>query len=194
MTRLFSALIILICLTLISYGQTDKIYGKIIDSRTGQAINDAKVELTTVFIKGGKYPSYSILYDTIYSLVKRTKTNQDGVFNIDSLESLIYKIECGKWLDSLGYRFVRLNLNMESSDSIYLDVKLPEYCPFHTQNNRNGICPICEKTDSVIPILYGEPTLKALEKVKNGELYLGGCSVDDYCQANWYCKNDSLAF
>lgn len=39
-------------------------------------------------------------------------------------------------------------------------------------------CPKCQSKKS-IPILYGEPTLKAIEEVEAGKYMLGGCCFSD---------------
>lgn len=54
-------------------------------------------------------------------------------------------------------------------------------------------CSKCNKSDKVIPILYGEPTPEAAEEEKQGLLVLGGCIVNESFP-DWYCKRDKLEF
>jgi 4-hydroxy-3-methylbut-2-en-1-yl diphosphate synthase IspG/GcpE len=54
-------------------------------------------------------------------------------------------------------------------------------------------CPMCGKEDQVIPIQYGEPTAKAYEEEREGQLILGGCIVTGV-SPDWYCKRDDLEF
>lgn len=54
-------------------------------------------------------------------------------------------------------------------------------------------CPICEKTDQVIPIMYGLPTEKGFENARSGRVAIGGCLVGGN-DPKWFCKRDKEAF
>lgn len=54
-------------------------------------------------------------------------------------------------------------------------------------------CPVCGKTDMVIPIAYGFPGPSMMEDSKKGELKLGGCLITD-SDPEWYCKRDDKSF
>lgn len=47
-------------------------------------------------------------------------------------------------------------------------------------------CPACGR-DTVIGIVYGEPSREMMEKAQRGEIILGGCNVD-YPAPRWECK------
>lgn len=47
-------------------------------------------------------------------------------------------------------------------------------------------CPKCN--GNIVEIIYGMPTSGTFEKVKNKELYLGGCEVS-YNQPKYHCYN-----
>lgn len=50
------------------------------------------------------------------------------------------------------------------------------------------ICPNC-KSNNIIPIVYGYPTLKTWEEAEKGKLKLGGCEILIGCeQPDLYCK------
>jgi len=54
-------------------------------------------------------------------------------------------------------------------------------------------CPDCNKTDQVVPILYGYPSESMGIKTQKGEAVLGGCIIEDD-SPNWYCKRDEIRF
>lgn len=54
-------------------------------------------------------------------------------------------------------------------------------------------CPVCNKTDQVIPIVYGYPGEELDKKAQKGEVILGGCMVSED-NPRWYCKRDDKRF
>lgn len=54
-------------------------------------------------------------------------------------------------------------------------------------------CPVCGKSDEVIPIVYGFPTNKTFEAAEKGKVRLGGCLLEDKA-SQYYCKRDEVAF
>jgi hypothetical protein len=58
---------------------------------------------------------------------------------------------------------------------------------------RKSKCPICEKVDSVVRILYGMPAVKAWEDEQAGKLHIGGCCIDND-SPKWYCKRCDKEF
>ena len=54
-------------------------------------------------------------------------------------------------------------------------------------------CPVCHKTDQVIPILYGYPSWQLGQESKKGIVRLGGCCVSSE-NPEWYCKRDEIEF
>lgn len=54
-------------------------------------------------------------------------------------------------------------------------------------------CPLCHKTDQVIPIIYGFPSDELFQKAEKGELKLGGCMMEP-SNPDWYCKSDNKVF
>jgi hypothetical protein len=55
------------------------------------------------------------------------------------------------------------------------------------------VCPNC-KSDDVIEIVYGLPAQETVETAKRGEIFLGGCVIEEgspnlfckSCDHNWY--------
>ena len=62
-----------------------------------------------------------------------------------------------------------------------------------SKSKHTPVCPVCNQSDMVIPIVYGFPGEKLFEESKKGLVKLGGCCVDD-CNPEWYCKRDNEGF
>ncbi|MCB2222133.1 MAG: hypothetical protein KQI35_17250 [Bacteroidetes bacterium] len=58
---------------------------------------------------------------------------------------------------------------------------------------RKKRCPVCNKTDQVIPIIYGFPDESLFIKADKGEVILGGCVIVEN-NPEWYCKRDDKRF
>jgi len=74
-------------------------------------------------------------------------------------------------------------------------------CKYDKSEN-NKTCPICEKQDKVIPIIYGliaranvsvRKEESGNEKKTERKSYEGGCVIS-VCDPNWYCERDELEF
>jgi hypothetical protein len=55
------------------------------------------------------------------------------------------------------------------------------------------LCPKCEKSDMVIPIVYGYPGPILFKSAEEGRVKLGGCFVATK-HPKWWCKRDLLEF
>lgn len=59
-------------------------------------------------------------------------------------------------------------------------------------------CPVCHKSDQVIPIVYGllvsiPDSNRKKKKHKQSDFYPGGCEIT-CCDPNWYCRRDKIEF
>ena len=54
-------------------------------------------------------------------------------------------------------------------------------------------CPVCNKTDMVVPIMYGYPSELMRKKAQKGEAVIGGCVMEDD-NPLWYCNRDKTSF
>ena len=54
-------------------------------------------------------------------------------------------------------------------------------------------CPVCHKSDQLIPIVYGRPGLHLQHKSEKGEVILGGCVVSAN-SPKFMCKRDEARF
>lgn len=84
----------------------------------------------------------------------------------------------------------RLNIKIFEDSAVYIKINLAQ-CEYQTSGQRN--CPICDKLDETIPILYGEPAKKSIRKAEKGKIWLGGCIIT-HCDPHWYCKRDMVKF
>lgn len=57
----------------------------------------------------------------------------------------------------------------------------------------NERCPICNKKDSLIPIVYGEPTMETVELSRKNKLLIGGCIMTKDAP-NVRCTRDLVEF
>ncbi len=62
-----------------------------------------------------------------------------------------------------------------------------------SESEQLPICPVCNRSDMVIPIVYGFPGEELFEESEKGLVMLGGCCVDDR-NPEWYCKRDEKEF
>lgn len=58
---------------------------------------------------------------------------------------------------------------------------------------RSKKCPVCSKTDEVVPILYGYPSWEAREEEKAKKIHLGGC-IHEENAPQFYCKRCEKKF
>jgi len=84
----------------------------------------------------------------------------------------------------------RLNIKIYADSTTFIKINLAK-CQYDIMGLPN--CPICNRTDETIPILYGEPTKKSLRRAKKGKIKLGGCLIT-HCDPHWYCKRDKISF
>ncbi len=61
------------------------------------------------------------------------------------------------------------------------------------KSKHTKLCPVCRKTDQVIPIIYGSPSFELWQESKKGTVRLGGCCISSE-NPEWYCKRDEIEF
>ena len=132
-----------------------------------------------------------------------TITDSNGEFLLDSLREGIYTIK----INYAGFRdSIISNITVKNAQSSTLTIYYPAPCRFDSNRN-NKTCPICNKSNKVLPISYGLPvftdkygndiqnrrkrnaTIRRFEK----ERYFGGCEITG-CDPNWYCKRCKYKF
>jgi hypothetical protein len=111
-----------------------------------------------------------------------------GYFKIEKIPEGIYNVR----FHSVGRKdTVIYKIKVTDNEIVEISTSLG-YCKFD-RSIHNKTCPVCNKTNKVIPLIYGFPTKKAFRKEKRGKYKLGGDGITD-CNPNWYCKRDKLNF
>ncbi len=139
-----------------------------------------------VYDKKDKSPRpYAVVL--IEDVKKSSFTNINGDFLIDSVSigEHVLKVTC------LGCSDTILKINIANNEKLHFNFKTPFNCSYNWDIKT---CPICKKTDLVIPIVYGLIVVTSKRKKRKGpEFYQGGCVIPD-CGPNWYCKRDDKRF
>jgi hypothetical protein len=114
-------------------------------------------------------------------------SDNSGYFEVCDLKPRKYSFG----IAIIGYKDTSINKVQVISDlSNHLTIYLSE-CGYDLPEKSN-VCPICGKSDMVIPILYEVATNKMLKRSKQGTVYLGGHRTG--CDATFYCKRDSIKY
>lgn len=128
-----------------------------------------------------------VILATVFVGTEKSVTDFDGQFKFPNIKVGRYQLKIigNAQTDTL---IATIEVNPDSTTNLYFSY--PYSCPYIKSKN---VCPVCSKTDKVIPIIYGEPTTESLEKSENGKVKLAGCLVSN-CDPNWYCKRDKKEF
>jgi hypothetical protein len=116
--------------------------------------------------------------------ISKTKTDKGGNYRFDSISDGVYDLV---FWESSCYNDKIIKGIVVNSDQIQNDVVFPDRCI-----PSKKICPK-NKTDLVIPIVYGLPSEDTAKNFDEGKVSLGGCS-EEYCPPRWYCKAHNLRF
>lgn len=153
--------------TSFSFSQTGNIHGLVYENDTTDITAYANVSSN-----GNKLESYS---------------DSGGRFNFDSIPSGEYTLR----VSSLGYRdTVLASVFLKPDSTLKLKIKLTPFC-CQTFGGCN-ICPICNKSDSLIEVSHDKPTKKLLRKAEKGKVILAKKSTN--CVSTWYCTRDKTEF
>ena len=177
--------------------------------------------LNLIFAQSGKVEGKLLLEDeNEYELVAR-KT----IVSIEYDDGLIFQSAVD---DNLKFSFenlpkgrIRITLNprapgkpisryekVKNNKTLNLHIEYSLSCEYDKSID-SKVCPICQKEDKVIPIVYGLVMKEALFVDKDGNIFdkdgkpfdknkkrnyfAGGCLVTD-CDPNWYCERDKNQF
>lgn len=149
-----------------SFSQIGELTGSVKDSTTYGSIQNAEMH----FIKNDT---------TIYS-------GWGGNYNIRLTKYLSDTIVVTHY--KMGT--LKIPFKLKDKEKIWLDIHFPNTCKSISSTD---ICPKCKTNTSVVKILYGKPTSKAMKEAKSGKIHLGGCMIND-CSPLHYCKKDKLEF
>jgi hypothetical protein len=125
----------------------------------------------------------------IFPLTKDTVpigSNDTALINLNNPNHRIFYFLWSGWKSKI----FRFNTN-ETSDEIN-KIIVPDTL-FYQQFEEKNTCPVCLKTKSVIPVIYGMPTRKMFRNTKSGKYRLGGCIITQD-NPKYYCKADDFEF
>ncbi len=113
-------------------------------------------------------------------------TDKEGNFTLENVPAGVHHLR----VSISGYRDSVLTIPILDGSVVELYIEFPPYCKY---NRIFMNCPICGKTDKVVPVIYGYPSKKGIRQSKRGKIALGGCLMTD-CDPQWYCKRDKEFF
>ena len=123
----------------------------------------------------------------LLDLNKGVVTDVNGDFIITEVPEGTYTLK----VNAIGFQDKILDSMVVSADKVLeLYIDYPPPCEFDTKDKT---CPICNKKDETIPIVYGYPGKKLTKDAKKGKVILGGCVISG-CDPRWYCKRDKKEF
>ncbi|WP_231403184.1 carboxypeptidase-like regulatory domain-containing protein [Hymenobacter guriensis] len=117
-----------------------------------------------------------------------TLSEPDGSFKIYNIPIGVYRLN----IKSIGFRDTTImQVKITSGQATSVNINFPIGC--HFNNQKGNECPYCKKQDATIPIVYGFPSNRVMQRAKHNKLKLGGC-VTTGCDPHWYCKRDERDF
>jgi hypothetical protein len=127
---------------------------------------------------GPNYLTLSLKMDSLE--VMGTVPDSNGNFKIDKICKGIYSLI----IRQIGNRdAITEGLIITGDTLINLDLVYPPPCTFTT--DKNPKC-IGGHTEKIIPIVYGLPNKRTMEKSKKGKVHLAGCNLTG-CDPQFYC-------
>ncbi len=116
----------------------------------------------------------------------RTSSNLDAYYTIDSIPVGIHTISA----TYVTYWGITKKIEITNNETlvVYFDFRTR---PF--KNNNDKTCPICGKTDMVIPVVKGMETIQ-VTPFQIDSSYYQRCQQLSPCYLNWYCKRDHIKF
>ena len=155
------------------FGQTIK--GKVLDLEKNQVLAHVRLEMIDHFSK---------------QEIGSTITGLDGRFSFDTKTIQVLDIK----LSSLAYQIDTTFQNIYTNNDTSLILGIPRNCKYE-MSQKNKKCPICNRSDQTIPIVYGDIVFNKKQKrqLDREEIRLGGCVVNS-CRPYWYCKRDQKEF
>ena len=84
------------------------------------------------------------------------------------------------------------NLSVDRLDDSVINFRIPNAL-FYQNLYKTKVCPLCHKSDSVVPFIYGKPGSRLIKMAEKGEIKLAGCSLSN-TSPKLFCKADKLEF
>ena len=179
------------------------INGKVLDIDTKNPLAGTEVFLTNI---NATNDTLNICNWQIfkYKIILQTITDSFGNFYFDSLHFGKYNIVVVYKMPKIeklgGVCAVRDEIDSNiciNNKSSYTDTfHLMVTCPYDKTKNQK-FCPVCKQSDEVVPIIFGLPVYNengSISGYSDGKYYLGGCSVDPYCNPTKHCNRCKINF
>jgi hypothetical protein len=100
------------------------------------------------------------------------------------------KLQSGNYILLIHHTFDRdkykSNIAVLENHTTEILIEYPGACSYVYPKRYKPKCPYGH-TDQIIPIVYGLPGPKLLQKSKEGRVQLGGCIISD-CDPHYYCR------
>jgi hypothetical protein len=116
------------------------------------------------------------------SIVTETISDSTGHFKMKNIKDGFYSLV----IHQIGYReTITDSLEITKDKILELNITYPPPCKFIYRKGKKPEC-VGGHTNHIIPIIYGLPSKKILDKSKKGLVHLGGCIISD-CDPHYYC-------
>ena len=130
-----------------------------------------------------EYQYLTVLLKQDDSTIQAKIPDSNGHFVLKNIAAGIYTLV----IKQIGFRDnVSDSIKVIKGKTNECNIIYPGPCKFLYSKKQKPKC-IGGHSDSIILIVYGDPTKKTLEKSSKGLIYLGGCIVTD-CDPHYYCK------
>ena len=138
------------------------------------------------------YVTVKLLDSSATKIIITDFSDVDGKFKFKHVKEGYY---CIKTSDIVYGDSIFRNIKIYDDTLLILDIH--KLCKYDNSINDKK-CPICHKTNKVIPICYGlpitideKPKKRRIKSLK--ECYFAGCQIT-HCDPHWYCKRDKTKF
>lgn len=189
-----SIIFVLIFITFQSYCQS--ITGIVLDIDTQKPLSNVNVYLAD---HNNTDDTIDIVYyrNEKYKIIKKIETDSTGRYAFHSLADGIYNIIADYRMPiSEMYNGYSSRQDIDSTIIVNCGAKhnntlcLLVTCPYDKTKDQKE-CPQCNKSDMVVPILFGLPMFDENGGINGqplSDFYLGGCFVDLYCNPTKHCN------
>jgi hypothetical protein len=131
------------------------------------------------------------MIDLYYKFTGDTFSNDKQTFCFSNLQRGLYSISITG--DGYDPKIISVDTRIGIKDTTHIDV-ITSYSRLKLiPGQYNGICPICNKSDSLRKFFYGKPSSSGWKRIKKENLILGGCMMSDE-NPEFRCLRDSVDF
>ena len=142
--------------------------------------------------KGHLYIEDSLLVSggiIIFPLTKDTLQIENSDTAIIDLNNSKHRVFYFLWS---GWKSKIFRFDSNQSPLNIQKINVPDY-QFYKKFEEKKVCPICLKSEFLIPLIYGMPTKKMMKEAKRGKFAIAGCIIHEN-SPKYYCKLDHFEF